>query len=225
MEPAAGPPQDDAGTEDAALARFIMTLRARGLSDPALMTAFERLPRAAFLPGFSPAQLYAPMALPLPCGEEASDPFTLLGHLRLLDVRPGHTVLEIGTGSGFLSAIMARLGARVTSCERWRTLLQKAERAFRASGITTVTPVHGDGLAPQELAARYDRIILNGVVETLPQHLTDRLGTGGRMLAHHRRGGQTQRVVWQRDITGVLHAEEAGPSRMGAMHSGIPACL
>ncbi|OYU50039.1 MAG: protein-L-isoaspartate O-methyltransferase [Rhizobiales bacterium PAR1] len=234
MEPAAGTPLDLAasaehagaeGTDDAALARFIMDLRSRGLTDPALMTAFERLPRGEFIPGFAPSQLYSTMALPLPCGEEATDPFSLARYLMLLDIRPGLRVLEIGTGSGFLSAILARLGAGVTSYERYRTLLRRAERAFRSMGITTVVPLLGDGLTRLDRADSFDRIIVNGAVETMPQHLMDRLNANGIALAHRRRGLETQLVVWKKDLTGFPVAQECGPSRMGLMRAGIPSCL
>ncbi|HRE21442.1 MAG TPA: rRNA adenine N-6-methyltransferase family protein [Rhabdaerophilum sp.] len=212
-------------SDDTALARFILDLRSRGLTEPGLLNAFERLPRAAFLPGFSPAQLYSPLAMPLPCGEEATDPLTLARHLVLLDIRPGQRVLEIGTGSGFLSAIMARLGARVTTYERYRTLLRRAEAAFRETGITDVIPLFGDGLARQERGEGFDRIIVNGALDSVPQHLVDRLSTNAVMLAHRRRGLETRLFLWKKDLAGHPEATDCGPSRLGLMRSGLPTVL
>jgi len=213
------------GAEDTALARFILDLRSKGLTDPALLNAFERVPRAAFVPGRPASLLYSPIALPIDCGEEATDPFSLARHLLLLDIRPGQRVLEIGTGTGFLSAILARLGASITSYERYRTLLRQAERTFRAHNVASVTPLLGDGLARLDRPDGFDRIIVNGAVEAMPQHLMDRLNTNGIALAHRRRGLETRLVVWKKDLSGHPAATEHGASRMGLMRAGIPTTL
>lgn len=216
-------------TADTALARFILELRSKGLVDPTLLNAFERVPRAEFVPGFAPDIVYSPVSLPLPCGEEATNPYTLARHMMLLDVRPGVHVLEIGTGSGYLSAILARLGASVTSLERYRQLLHRAEAAFRKSGTLTVTPVLADGLArPGRMGAgdkHYDRIIINGAVEAVPQHLMDRLNANGIALAHRQHGQETRLAVWKKDLTGHATMQEYGPSRMAPLRAGIPSAL
>lgn len=210
---------------DTALARFILDLRSKGLTDPALLNAFERVPRAAFVPGFDASFLYSSISLPIACGEEATNPFSLARQLVLLDIRPGQRVLEIGTGTGFLSAILARLGASVTSYERYRTLLRQAENAFRISNITSVTPLLGDGLARLERVDGFDRIIVNGAVETMPQHLMDRLNANGIALAHRRRGLETNLIVWKKDLSGFPAANDCGPSRIGLMRSGVSLSL
>ena len=210
---------------DAALARFILDLRSRGLTDPAMLTAFERLPRAEFLPGQALHHIYAPIALPLPCGEEATDPFTLARQLTLLDLAPGMSILEIGTGSGFLSALMARLGCKVTSFERYRTLLKQAERRFRHLGISDVRAFLGDGLARHDSPETYDRIIINGAVEAMPNHLFDRLNTGGMALASRHNGKEMRLFSWKRDLSGFPVSVDCGPSRAGAMREGLPTIL
>ncbi len=210
---------------DTSLARFILELRSKGLTDPALLNAFERVHRTEFVPGFSPVLLYSTVALPIACGEEATDPFSLARQLLLLDVRPGLRVLEIGTGTGFLSAILARLGASITSYERYHTLLRRAERVFRATGIISVTPLLGDGLARIERPDSFDRIIVNGAVSEFPQHLMDRLNANGVALAHLKRGLETRLVVWKKDLSGFPALTEHGLSRMGLMRAGIPAVL
>lgn len=216
---------DDALSEDTALARFILELRSKGMMYPALLDAFERVPRALFLPGVSPALLYSAVSLPLPCGEEATDPFSLAQHLILLDIRPGLRVLEIGTGSGYLAAILARLGAEVTSYERYRTLVRSAERVFRSLGVTSVTPLLGDGLARPDLPQGFDRIIVNGALEAVPAYLTDQLNANGIALAHRRRGLETRMTLWKKDLTGYPAATDCGASRMGLMRAGLPHAL
>lgn len=215
----------DTDAADAALARFILDLRSRGMTDPAVLTAFERLPREAFIPGFAARRLYSPVALPLPCGEEATDPFTIARHIVQLDIRPGHRVLEIGTGSGFQAAILARLGATLVSYERYRTLLRGAEQAFRATQITSVTPLLGDGLARLDRPDSFDRIIVNGAVEALPPALFERLNPNGAVLMHRRLGLETRLVLLRKDLSGHAAEQEQGLSRMGPMRGGIPAVL
>lgn len=210
---------------DAALARFILDLRSRGLMDPALLNAFERLPRAEFLPGQPLNLIYAPIALPLPCGEEATDAFTLARQLVLLDLHAGMSVLEIGTGSGFLAALMARLGCKVTSFERYRTLLRQAERRFRHLGIGDVRAFLGDGLARHDSPETYDRIIVNGAVEAMPNHLFDRLNAGGIVLASRRNSRETRLFLWKRDLSGYPVSQDCGLSRAGPMREGLPAIL
>lgn len=212
-------------SDDTALARFILDLRSRGITDPALLDAFERVPRAQFVPNVPPHLIYAPVSLPLPCGEEATDPFTLARHLLLLDVRPGLRVLEIGAGSGFLSAILARLGAAVTSFERYRTLVRSAENAFRGAGIGSVNLLFGDGLTRLDLPHGFDRIIVNGALEIVPPHLLERLNGSGVALAHRRRGMETRTTLWRKDLTGLPTEQDCGACRMGLMRAGLPDTL
>lgn len=212
-------------SDDTALARFILDLRSRGLTDPAMLNAFERVPRGHFAGKYPVSLLYSPISLPLPCGEEATDPFSLARHLLLIEIRAGLRVLEIGTGSGFLSALMVRLGATVTSYERYRTLIRRAETAWRLSGVTGVMPLLGDGLARQDRAETFDRIIVNGALETVPQHLIDRLSPNGIALAHRRRGLETRLFLWRKDLSGHPVAKDCGPSRMGLMRAGLPLAL
>ncbi|MCA0401078.1 MAG: protein-L-isoaspartate O-methyltransferase [Proteobacteria bacterium] len=215
----------ETASEDTALARFILDLRSKGITDPALLNAFESVPRGAFIGGFRPGLLYSPISLPIACGEEATDPFTLARHLLHLELRPGLRVLEIGTGSGYLSAVMARLGVEVTSYERYRSLIRHAEQALRGAGITQVAPLLGDGLARPDLPQGFDRIIVNGALEAVPGHLTDRLNVNGIALAHRRRGLETRLTLWRKDLTGYAASEDRGPSRMGLMRAGLPAIL
>lgn len=210
---------------DTALARFILDLRSKGLTDPTLLNAFERVPRALFVPGAPAGLLYAPINLPIACGEEATDPFSLARHLLLLDLRPGLKVLEIGTGSGFLAAVMARLGVEVTSFERYRTLIRQAEGALARVGATGVTLRQADGLARIEGLGGFDRVIINGAVEAVPMHVVDRLEPGGILVGHRRRGGETRLTAWRKDLASHAEAQDLGPSRVGPMRAGLPAAL
>ncbi len=214
--------RDAPSGEDEALARFILGLRTRGMTDPALLNAFERVPRARFLSGFSPDLLYAPLALPLPCGEEATDPFTVAMHLALLDLRPGMSVLEIGTGSGYQAALLAALGARVTTFERYRSLARDAAARLAGDAFakTAVSVHHADGLLRGDDAGGYDRMIVNGAVEHFSAQLMDRLAADGKMLLHRKRGSETRRMLAKFDENRFPVYSDLGPSRIGPMRSG-----
>lgn len=212
-------------TADTALARFILDLRSRGQTDAAMLTAFERLPRHLFIPGFTPERLYSPVSLPIPCGEEGTDPFSIARHLALLDIRPGHRVLEIGLGSGFQAGVMARLGASVTSYERYRSLLRLAEQAFRQAAITNVTPMLGDGLARLDRPDSFDRIILNGALDLPPTPFLDRLNPHGILVGHRRKGLETRLTLWRKDLSGQAAEQDLGPSRLGPLRGGLTLVL
>jgi len=210
---------------DTALARFILELRSRGQTEPALPNAFERLPRAVFVQGFPPERLYSAVSLPIACGEEATDPFSIARHIALLDLRPGQRVLEIGLGSGFQAAVMARLGASVLSYERYRSLIRQAEQAFRKSGVGSVTPMLGDGLARLDRSDGFDRIIINGALDSLPAHLLERLNPHGIAIGHRQCGLETRLTRWRKDLSGQAVEQDLAISRMGPVRGGLPLVL
>lgn len=157
--------------------------RHRGRLSSELAAAFEATPRASFLaPAYANAAWTSGM-LPIECGEaiESVDLQALV--LQSLGVEPGHRVLEVGTGSGFTAALMARLSARVTTVERFRTLASLAVSRFEALGLTGVTVHHADGSNGFHMNSPYDRIIVWAAFDTLPRSFADQLATNGVMIA------------------------------------------
>lgn len=213
------------GGADTALARFLLELRQKGLTEPALLNAFERVPRAAFLPGLRPGLLYQPVALPIACGEEAEDPFTLARLLVLLRVAPGQRVLEIGTGSGFSAALLAAAGAEVITFERYRTLSQAARSRFGALGLARVTAHQADGLVKRGGLGPLDRLIIGGALDLVPQHLFEGLVPGGIAIGGRVRGRETRLTLWRIDASGFPVETDLGPCRMGQMRPGLPVSL
>lgn len=207
---------------DTALARFMLELRSKGITDPAVLNAFEAAPRALFLPHVRPGLLYAPIFLPLPCGEEAEDPFTLARHVMLLGARKGMRVLEIGTGSGFLTAVLARSGARLVSIERYATLLKAAERALKHLGLVDVEFVQADALARGAISGGFDRIIVNGAMSMVPHGLIEALAPGGIALGHRLRDNDTRLTLWRKDASGLLQESDIGTSRACVLRAGLP---
>lgn len=174
---------DDAAHPDAQLAAFILALRSRGVRSKDLMIAFEKTPRSVFLPKANPNLLYAPYALPLECGAEATAPHLIAQVLNALALAPGMSVLEIGTGSGFQTAILARFGCRVVTVERFLTLHIHAARALKRLSLVNLRLEHGDGREGFAEGGPYDRIIINGAVDMVPDALVEQLAPGGTIIA------------------------------------------
>ena len=169
--------------EDAA---FVMALRGRGVRDTDTLRAMERVPRERFAPARHRDLARRDLALPLPCGQTMTAPTTVAAMLMALGVRPGVRILEIGTGSGYVTALLLRLGAaRIRSVERYATLAEDARDNLLPEDRRLAEIVVGDGLAPASLtpAEPFDRILLNGTVPALPPHLAGLLAPGGRLVA------------------------------------------
>lgn len=164
-------------------AAFVLALRERGVRDTAVLRAMELVPRARFAPAAHRDLARRDIALPLACGATMTAPTTIAAMLVALALRPGARVLEIGTGSGYVAALMARIGAaEVVTIERYATLAEDADDALRDDPAVRV--VLGDGLAPQAQGERgFDRILVSGSVAALPEHWTGALNPGGRLVA------------------------------------------
>jgi len=161
---------------------FILALRRRGISNAAVLRAMDEVPREHFVPETFRDQAYADQALPISCGQTISQPYVVAYMSEHLDVHPGHTVLEIGTGSGYQAAILSRLAREVATVERYRTLAEAARARLQALGIANVEVVVEDGLAGAAEGGRYDRIMVTAAAEEIPEALVASLGEGGAMI-------------------------------------------
>lgn len=158
-------------------------LRPRGIRDPAVLRAMLAVPRHAFVPDVSPRTAYADHPLPLGLGQTISQPFVVAHMTQQLRVEPGHRVLEIGTGSGYQTAVLARLGAAVVSVERHAELSHAAGRILQQiCPEADLTLVVGDGSRGCAEHGPYDRIIVTAGAPALPHALDEQLKPGGRMV-------------------------------------------
>ena len=162
--------------------RLIMELRALGITDARVLGALERVPREAFLPDTFRDRAYENVALPVGHGQTISQPLVVAHMTEALDVGPRHKVLEIGTGSGYQAAVLAKLCRRVFTIERYRDLLKLAEERLAALRIHNITTRHGDGTKGWPEQAPFDRIIVTAACETVPEGLVEQLGSGGVMV-------------------------------------------
>src|SRR5687767_9272057 len=173
----------------------LLSLRGRGISDPAVLRAIDAVPREKFvLPQYAEAA-YADRAMPISCGQTISQPYVVAYMTEQLDVRREHRVLEVGTGSGYQAAILAQLAGQVVTVERYRTLAENARNTLAALGYGNVTVVSGDGLNGVPEHAPYDRIIITAAAEAIPQVLVDELAEGGVMVLPLGEHSGPQRIV------------------------------
>jgi protein-L-isoaspartate(D-aspartate) O-methyltransferase len=158
-------------------------LRARGITDERVLAAMGAVPREAFVPERDQRTAYADEALPIDAGQTISQPFMVARMTQDLEVKPGDRILEIGTGSGYQAAILAWLGAQVTSYERQAALIEPARERLAALDLPgTVTIRHADGSIGDAAGAPWDGIIVTAGAPAIPQELRDQLAEGGRLV-------------------------------------------
>lgn len=163
--------------------RLIMKLRKCGITDTNVLGAIERVPREAFIAPMFHDQAYEDIALPIDRGQTISQPLVVASMTQELRVNDRHKVLEIGTGSGYQAAILAKLCRRVYSIERHKPLLAGAEKMFTDLRIRNITCKAGDGMLGWKEQAPFDRIIVTAAASAeAPMALLDQLAPNGIMV-------------------------------------------
>ena len=157
-------------------------IAAAGVTDPRVLESMRAVPRHEFVPAAQRAKAYLDMALPIGEAQTISGPLVVALMTEQLQPRPGDRVLEIGTGSGFQAAVLARLVKRVYSIEIEKTLADKAARTLGRLGYDNVVTKQGDGFQGWAEHAPFDGIIVTCSPENVPQPLLDQLADGGRMV-------------------------------------------
>ena len=166
-----------------ALAAFLLDIRSKGITEHRLLSAFEAIPRRNFVPVIHLSEAYAPGQMPVECGQTMTSIEMVARVLSVLDVQPGNRVLELGTGTGYQTALISTLAEKVLSVERFRTLREKAETRLSQLGIgNTIVKLMDGSVASSELGI-HDRIISNCSFEELPRDFLDNLSAGGVMIA------------------------------------------
>jgi protein-L-isoaspartate(D-aspartate) O-methyltransferase len=162
--------------------KLIEKIRARGVDDLEILQLFDRVPRHLFLPEGVWHRAYEDAPVPIGFGQTASQPSLQAHYLTILGPQPDEKVLEIGTGSGYLTALLALLVDRVYSVERVRELSQRARRALDAFGVKNAALLVGDGTIGWRKYQPFDVIVVSAASPSVPQTLVDQLADGGRML-------------------------------------------
>ncbi|HXQ42009.1 MAG TPA: protein-L-isoaspartate(D-aspartate) O-methyltransferase [Candidatus Udaeobacter sp.] len=203
--------------------RLIMALRRSGVTDTAVLAAVERIPRESFVPESFHDQAYEDKALPIGQGQTISQPQVVALMTQALDLTPRHKVLEIGTGSGYQSAVLARLSRRVYTIERHRALLAEAERRFAALRIHNITAIAGDGMKGWPAQAPFDRIIVTAAAAGMPETLLAQLAVGGIMVLPLGPERADQELMRVRRLETEITTEKLCDVRFVPLLPGLPA--
>lgn len=164
--------------------QLIMELRRQGITDTRVLAAIERVPRERFVADQFLKHAYDNIALPITQGQTISQPFVVAYMTEALRLGDRMKVLEIGTGSGYQSMVLAKLCRRVYTIERYRSLLQTAQRRFADLGVNNITAKLGDGNKGWVEQAPFDRILLTAAADRRPETLLEQLSPdGGIMVA------------------------------------------
>jgi protein-L-isoaspartate(D-aspartate) O-methyltransferase len=161
------------------IAELILRLRRAGITDQRVLSAIESVPRDVFVPAEYRADAYAERALPIDCGQTISAPVIVGMMTAALDVDERDRVLEVGTGTGYQTAVLARLARRVYTIDRFRTLMAAAESRFMTLRLSNITTLVGDGIKGWPEQAPFDRIIVTAAGEEVPEALRQQVRVGG----------------------------------------------
>lgn len=157
-------------------------LRARGILDERLLDAMGRVHRHAFIPPASAEEAYEDRPVPIAEGQTISQPYIVAAMLQALKLQPDDKVLEIGTGSGYQTALLAELVATVYSVERFPSLAERARHTLEQLGYANVRISVGDGTEGLPAHAPFDAIVVSAAAPRIPEPLTAQLAEGGRMV-------------------------------------------
>ena len=163
--------------------KMINLLRARGIRSQEILDAFRSVPRELFLPPEQAGRAYDDCPMPIGFGQTISQPYIVALMLQELDVRKHHRVLDVGAGSGYQTAILARLVAKVCALERIEDLTERAMGVLAGLGIANVTICTADGSVGWPEEAPFDRIICGAAGPDIPQAWIDQLVDGGVIVA------------------------------------------
>jgi protein-L-isoaspartate(D-aspartate) O-methyltransferase len=161
--------------------KLIAELRQKGISDEEVLRAIDTVPRHLFMDPAFLIHAYVDKAFPITSGQTISQPYTVAVQSSLLKVKRRDKILEIGTGSGYQAAILAEMGAKVYTVERFRELFVKAQRILTSLGYSADF-FYGDGYDGKSQYGPFDGIIITAATPDIPELLLHQLKTGGRLV-------------------------------------------
>lgn len=163
--------------------RLTLELRELGISDPAVLSAIERIPREIFIPENFKNQAYENIALPIGENQTISQPYVVAFMTQVLEINKNHKILEIGTGSGYQCSILSHLSRRVYTIERIKSLLVKAEKKFSELKLTNIVSKYADGNLGWVEQIPFDRIIFTAATKNIPKIFIDHISENGIIVA------------------------------------------
>lgn len=209
---------------DTRMVELIMGLRAAGIVDKQVLGAVERVPRDAFVTTEFAKRAYEDRALPIACGQTISQPLIVAMMTEALCLTPRCKVLEVGTGSGYQSAILSLLCRRVYTIERYRTLLRAAEQRFERLRLRNIVTRLGDGMTGWPEQGGFDRILVTAGAEQCPPGLLEQVREDGLLVAPIGPPEQQFITIFRRDGD-AFHQRQIAPVRFVPLLAGIARTL
>ncbi|MCX7644193.1 MAG: protein-L-isoaspartate(D-aspartate) O-methyltransferase [Rhodobacteraceae bacterium] len=201
--------------------RFLYAIRSHGVTDRRVLEAMEATDRGAFVKGIFADRAYDDVPLPIACGQTISQPSVVGLMTQALEVGPRDKVLEVGTGSGYQAAVLARLARRVYTVDRYRRLVREAEETFRALGLSNIVARTADGSFGLPEQAPFDRIIVTAAAEDPPGPLLAQLREGGIMVLPVGQSDHVQRLIKVTRTPGGYEYEELRAVRFVPLVEGL----
>lgn len=199
-------------------------IAARGVADPRVLAAMREVPREAFVPAAMRRHAYDDNPVPLGHGQTVSQPYVVAAMTELAAIGPDDRVLEIGTGSGYTAAVMATLGARVVTLERFRTLSGEAQARLERLGIPVAVRL-ADGCKGLHTEGPYDRVIAWAAFDQLPRFLGEQVASNGIVVAPMGPGDGPQSVLRLTKVGSRFEREDIGTARFQPLVAGIAAAI
>jgi protein-L-isoaspartate(D-aspartate) O-methyltransferase len=175
--------------------QFILSVRSKGVVDINVLKALESLNREHFLKGVFAQRAYEDTPLPIDCGQTISKPSVVGIMTQALKITTRDKILEIGTGSGYQTAILSKLARRVYSVERYKPLYDEARQIFKKLNLNNITPIWGDGSQGIVEQQPFDRIIVTAAAEDPPPILLNQLKVGGIMIIPVGQSDEIQKLI------------------------------
>jgi protein-L-isoaspartate(D-aspartate) O-methyltransferase len=178
---------------------LVRILRTEGIRDRRVLAAFRAVPRAEFVPPAAAGHAYLDVPIRIPHGQVTTQPSLIAAMVAALGLTGGERVLEVGTGLGFQTAILAMLARRVVSVERFADLAEQARANLAAAGLGRVTVVVGDGTLGVPEHAPYQAIVVAAAAPRVPVPLVEQLAAGGRLVHPLGPGGHEQVTAFHKE--------------------------
>jgi protein-L-isoaspartate(D-aspartate) O-methyltransferase len=201
--------------------QFLFALRSKGVTDPAVLGAMEKVDRGAFIRGYFSERAYEDMPLPIACGQTISQPSVVALMTQALRVGSRDKVLEVGTGSGYQAAILSHLARRVYTVDRHRRLVAAARGVFEALELANITAFTADGSFGLPDQAPFDRIIVTAAAEDPPGPLLAQLKIGGIMVLPVGQSDTVQHLIRVTRHEGGFEYDELRPVRFVPLVEGL----